>query len=806
MLRSYFLVAVRSLRRHAGFTILNILGLAAGLACAILIGLWVDDELSYDDFHPKAERTYRVLNTFDMPQVKATLAHGPATLAPTLASGYTRVENVVRLNAREMTVAVDDREVIQPDILFADHDFFEVFGMSVTRGSARLDAPRTVLLTPGAVKAYFPDDPDPIGQTIRIDGTPVEVTGVVEAAPKNTHLDYEMIVSTTTLSLPENSWGYNDWVTYVTLQPGISEADFERTLREVSIEHLPTLAALEAPTADDDLPQYFHLQPLTGIHLGVGAPALETGGGTGNVTYVYLFVALAVFVLLLACINFMNLSTARSSERANEVGVRKSMGAGRSQLAGQFLGESLLTSAVALAVALGLCSLVLPLFGDLAGKSLPMSALFAPSHVVVYVGMVLIVGLVAGAYPAIVLSNYEPVETLRGHAKSSHGSSMLRKALVVFQFSISIALIAGTATVHRQVAFLQSKGLGFDEENVMIVEQARGLAGPMRTPADNDAFQRRLDSFQREIDQLVGVETATASYSLPGTFFFNSLFPLDAPEAEGRNLDYSFVGYDYVETLDLSMAAGRDFSRDVATDTAAVMINEAGARRYGFSPADAVGESIRYGDRSVEIVGVVEDFHYESLHTDIYPLLLFHRSIRAPQYIAVRVAAGDEAATVNAVRQTWQSFSDHPFEYSFLADDLAAQYESEARLGRLFLGFAGLSILIASLGLFGLAAYATRQRTREVGIRKALGASGRSIVALLSRDFLLLVGLAFLLAAPVAYLGMDRWLQTFAYRTDVGIVLLGFAGGLAMLIAILTVSTQAWRAARTNPATALRME
>jgi putative ABC transport system permease protein len=464
----------------------------------------------------------------------------------------------------------------------------------------------------------------------------------------------------------------------------------------------------------------------------------------------------------------------------------------------------MLITVVGMGLALAISASLLPSFNNVAGKSIDLATLFSPTYLAAYAGLLVTVGLVAGLYPALVLTGYAPIETLRGRSTSSQGSPTLRKVLVVFQFAISIALIIGTAVVHQQVDYLRSKGLGFDERGLLVVEQARGLIGPLQTRADVSAYQRRLDSFQDQVQQVSGVEATSAGFSLPGTLFINSMFPLDAPDAEAQNMNYSFVGYDYAETLGLTMAAGRDFSREHPTDTAAVMINEAAAQQYSLSPQEAVGASIRRGDTPMKIVGVVEDFHYASLHNEIYPLILFHRSVRAPQYVAVRLADGSDAAALEEIQQAWSQFSDLPFNYSFLANDLAAQYEAEARMEQLFVGFAGLAILIACLGLFGLAAYAARQRTKEISIRKALGATAQSVIALLSKDFLLLVSLAFVIAVPAAYYAMDQWLHNFSYRVDLGVGVFVLAGGIAFLTAALTVSTQALRAAQVDPAKTLR--
>lgn len=789
MIQNYLTVAWRTLRRRPGFSVLNVVGLAAGLACVILIGLWVEHELSYDDFHPDADRTYRVLREFNLPELKTTIPATPSALAPTLKANYPQVQRAVRVRGQDPLVERGTRTHVEENTLYADPGFFDLFGVEVQRGTARLGEPGTVLLTPALVEKYFPDT-DPVGQTLRVNERAMEVTGIVDAPPSNTHLDYSLVASLVAQSPDPDEWGLNNWTTYVRLQPGTSEADFEAQFEELVRTYRSDQRLQQG---DSGLPEDYHLQPIAGIHLGVGAP--DSLGSEGSLTYVYLFSALALFVLLLACINFMNLSTARSAQRANEVGVRKAMGAGRSQLAGQFLGESFLVTALALVLAVGMCALLLPTFNDLAGTSIEQVALVDGAHLLAYGGLLLVVGVVAGMYPAFVLSGYRPIETLRARTSSSQGSPRVRQALVVFQFAISIALIAGTAIVHRQVEYVQSKGLGFQQEHVLVVHD------------ETHALSGQRAAFKQELEAQTPVTAAASGFSVPGAFFVNTMWALDRPEAEAHNADYSFVGYDYAETLGLNVVAGRDFSRDHPSDTMAVVINEAAVAEFGFSsPQEAVGEAFTRGPYTLSAIGVVQNFHYKSLREEIYPLILMHEALRTPRYVTVRVERGREAAAIDAVRSTWEDFSALPLDYSFLADDLAAQYEGEQRVETLFALFAGLAILIACLGLFGLAAYAAQQRTKEIGIRKALGATVSSIIGLLSRDFLTLVGIAFVVAAPVAYLGMQRWLQNFAYRIEPGFGLFALAGGLAVLVAALTVGYQAWRAARTDPATALRSE
>jgi putative ABC transport system permease protein len=801
MLRSYLIVAFRSLRRRMGYSFMNVLGLGTGLACCILIGLWVQDELSYDDFHPKAERTYRFVNTFHMPQVQASIVQTPAALGPTLDESLPTTEHSTRIATRDGLVRQGERQDVEQNILYAEADFTKIFGFDILEGTASLDEPGTVLITPEVREKYFGRSAA-LGQTLEHDGRELTVTGILASPPSNTHLDYTMVASFASIGADDTQWGYNYFTTYATLQPGANVERFEAQLAETVASRLGE--SFTSAGVDGKPRQSFTLQPITGIHLGLGAP--EDIGSTGSYAYVVLFSGLALFVLLLACINFMNLSTARSSERANEVGVRRAMGAWRGHVASQFLSESFILTVLGFAAAIGISAASLPAFNDLAGKSMSLDVLVAPKALAAYAVLILVVGLLAGSYPAFVLSGFRPVETLRGRSTSSKGSPRLRQVLVVVQFAISIGLIAGTLIVRDQVDYMQSKGLGFDETGVLVVEQARTLQGAIGTPADARAFRQRLSTFKDELRQVSGVRDVASGLSIPGTIFVNSMWALDRADAEPQNFDYTFVSDDYVETLDLQMVAGRDFSSDIATDTAAVVVNESAARKFGFSPEDIIGEAVQRGEWSIEVIGVVDDFHYESLHQEIGAVLLFHEAFRLPEYVAVRIEDGQTARVIEQVRNEWAAFTDVPMTYSFLADELAAEYTSETRMADLFGTLAVLAILIACLGLFGLAAYAVQQRTKEIGIRKALGASMSQILLQLSGSFIALVVLAFIVAAPAAYLAMERWLDQFAYRITVGPATLALAGAVALAIAALTVTAQAWRAAQTNPATALRGE
>jgi putative ABC transport system permease protein len=670
---------------------------------------------------------------------------------------------------------------VEDGFLWADDGFFDVFSFPMQRGAAALDRPGTVVLTTSMADKYFPDA-DPLGQRLRVGDAELEVTGVVENPPATSSLQFDFIGSLSTTQ-PDRTWGRNNWTTYVLLTDG---ADVDAVTTQMA--NLIDDAGAGTRPEQDANPFIPHLQPITGIHFGQGV-SVEIGS-TGTLLYVYLFVALALFILLMACVNFMNLATARSTERAQEVGVRKALGADRTQLAGQLWGEALLMSVIAAGLALLLTVLALPLLNDLAGTALSLGAAGAVG-LLALIGLALLTGLIAGSYPAVALSRFQPAEVLRSLTGTT-GGGRLRNGLVVFQFALSIALIVGTFTAFEQLHFMKSKGLGFEDDDLVLVENTRYLGD-------------QLDTFLQEAEQLPGVTRATSGFSMPGTFFINSMWGPAEPDAAMQNMDYSFVGWDYVETLGIELVAGRSFDQARAADSSSVLLNEAAARDFGWTPEEAVGKRIGRGTTEFTVIGVMQDFHYRSLHAEIYPLLLFP-PIQQQRYVALRTADGDLPETLTRLEATWAQFSDLPLTYSFLADDLAAQYRTEERLARLFGTFTGLAILIACLGLFGLAAFTARQRTKEIGIRKVLGASVAQIVALLSRDFLKLVGIAAVMATPVAYIALRRWLEGFAYHVDVGAMGFVLASVLAALIALATVSYQSIRAALADPAHSLRSE
>ena len=828
MLRNYLTTAWRTLRRRPGFTVLNITGLALGLACCLSIGLYVHHELSYDQHHAAAERIHRVVQNTDG---EGTAWVGGA-MAPLLDEDFPQIEEIVRFHRANTPVRrPDEQQIIEErHFIYADSSAFDVFDFPLVQGdpATALARPSTVVLTEEAATRHFGDQ-DPMGQTLLAGDRELTVTGVMADLPATTHMAVDMMTSLATFKL--NVWGSADpsftsfWFpltyTYVLLEEGASAATLAEQLPDFIQRHRdPTAAAAYVPD----------LQPLTDIHLRADQSGDWTTGGT--FTTVVLFGGIAVFILLLACVNFMNLATARAAERANEVGVRKAMGAGRGQLMGQFFGEAVLLSGGSALLAVGITAAALPAFRDLAARELAWPALGDPFWALVAAAVGL-TGLVAGSYPALYLSRFQAAEVLKQQGRTRvGGAAWLRRGLVVFQFAVSVALIAGTAIAYQQLDYLQTADLGFDKEALVTVDINGG---------------GQFDAMTQQFERTPGVQAVTVTSGTPGIGGIGNprieLAPFTPPEQleqAGTRMQHQTVGFNYFEMLGIEVAAGRTFSEDRPADLGqaidtpnefrdtsygerAFVINRAMAEAQGWTPDEALGKEMRafsyengntYMDHRGTVIGVVENYHARPLYEEIEPMI-FEASVfpsndaayvNASEYL-VKLAPGSAAAAIDRLRQAWSEVRPNaPFEASFVDAALDAEYRADRRLGQLIGLFSGLAIVIACLGLFGLAAYTAQQRTQEIGIRKALGASLGGLVVNLSKEFVALVGVAIVVAAPLAYFGMQQWLQTFAYRIDVGIGTLAAAGAVALVIALLTVSTQTLRAARIDPAEALRSE
>ena len=791
MIRSYIKVALRSFRKHKGYSLINVLGLAVGIAVCALILLWVRDELSYDRFHAKADRIHRALWHARYGDNEWTLAKTPVPLGDVLKDQFPEVESVVRFTPAPRTLRLGQEWINEDRILQVEPSFTDVFTVEFLAGNptTALSAPGNVVLTEETSRRYF-GDRDPIGETIEANnGEVLKIAAVVRSFPEQSHFQFDFLLPLDVSLFPEwrrTSWAMPPVYTYFV----VSEVGQEVAVAKKLQEYVNTVVQTGGEFKEGDNFYRLPFQSLTDIHLRSEAD-LELSPN-GNIVYVYVFSIIGLFILLLACVNFINLATARAANRSLEVGVRKVLGSQRSQLIRQFLAESFVYVGFALLLAVLLMEASMPVFNAFAGKSLSTDYLGSPFTAVMLVCIAAAVTLLAGAYPAFVLSAFRPIGALKGSATVKHGRNWLRSGLVVAQFCISIALIAGTLIVRSQLDYVQSKQLGFDKEHVLVVE-GTGILGDQYA-----AFQERLRSHPM-------VVASSATTSLPGHGFDSMVF---APEQPARytesSVNYTIVDEGYADVLGLKIVAGRNFSPDRPADASAYLINEAAADAIGWE--NPIGKTLTRGGTPGEVIGVVENFHYESLHTEIEPLILPYLQW-TPSTVAVRLAPGNTADGVAAVRAIWDEFiPQRPFAYSFLDQNYDALYQSEQKVARVFSVFSGLALFIACLGLFGLASYVALQRTKEIGIRKVLGASSASITVLLTREFALFVLVAFLVAVPLAYFGMSRWLESFAYRITPGADVFLISGTAVLAIALLTVSYQAIKAAMADPVRSLRYE
>ncbi|MFB6279241.1 MAG: ABC transporter permease [Salinibacter sp.] len=812
MLRNYFRTAIRALRRHLGYSVINVVGLAVGIAACLLIALFVRHERSYDDFHEDADRIYRLVSDWGDTAM-------PASTWPTIDALRDQNPSLELAPFFEASAVVhrETKQFNEDPIFVARPSFFEVFTFPTRRGSAKaaFEKPYTAVLTPQMAEKYF-GDANPIGKTLSMTGlnwgdetVEVTVTGVLEPIPEASHFHPQILVSWATMDAAFNFTENNSessgggFRAYLKVPEGIAADSLAATFTEQA----------KARRGDDWRGATLRLQPLTDIHL-YSDLSLEIEPN-GSAAYVALFAAIALFILLLAGVNFINLSTARSLDRAQEIGVRKTIGAARSQIARQFLAEAFVLVGGAVGLALALTALARPLFQTLTGVPLPAGVFTEPFTLATLAGIALVTALGAGSYPAFVLSRFDPAHVLGGSSGRHKNGTMpvassLRKGLVVFQFATAVVLVAGTITAYWQLDYLQDADLGFDTEQVVTI--------PRPPTAESTAVSR---TFQREVVQQPGVSAVSeASEPLPGDLQASvgmAFANLGVSAEERHPVRLVTTGPDFFETLGARPIAGRTFDRDRAVDSSGVVLNRAALKQLltdlppdERSPAAAVGRSLDVGvgwlGNRPTVIGVVDDLHLATLHQSIEPMAFFlNETLLDTYYLRVDAERAEQALT-NAERVWQQFFPNAPFAYEFADQSFAAEYRADQRTATLISVFAGLAIFVACLGLFGLAAFATRQRRQEIGIRKAVGASAGQIVGLLSKDFLKLVALAIVLAAPVAYLALTRWLDTFAYHITVGPSVILLAGGGALLVAVLTVSTQALRAAQIDPATVLRNE
>ncbi|WP_422358499.1 ABC transporter permease [Reichenbachiella sp.] len=811
MLKNFVNIAFRNLLKHKFYSLLNILGLSIGLSCFMVISLFVIDELSYDKFHEGSANIYRMdfaakLNGSDHVSAKVG-----APAAQALLNDYPIVKDAIRISATGNWFIKEkgfEKTFKEEHVLMADSNFFSFFSVPMIHGDPKtaLVRPNTLVMDQTTAKKMFGDN-NPVGRTLVLDNTTdYEVTGVYEDLPKNSHFRQNIILSVASFPgrAKSTNWVNTAFNTYIKFQEGIDSEQLEKNFPELIEKYIGPLiqkffgqSLAEFKEAGNNVG--FSLFPMEMIHLhsdkdGDLAP-------NSDISYIYIFSAVAIFILLLACINFMNLATARSASRAKEVGVRKVMGALKNQLVSQFIAEALVISFFSFLIAYLLTMVFLPSFNELASKELAIAQLFNGTYVLLMVGIMLIVGLFAGSYPAFYLSRFQPAEVLKGKVKLGMKSGALRSLLVVFQFSISIVLMIGTAVVFDQLSFIQNKKLGFNKDQILMVEDAWIL-------------DQKVETFKTEVKRNINVENATVASFTPVGGNDNSDLFFKSPSGESDQslvTNKARVDHDFLETLGIEMSEGRFFSREFLSDSNAVVINKAAVKMFGYE--NPIGDKIyTYGGSQEEpevialkIIGVMEDFHYKSLRDNITPLIFSLG--RSTGFAIFKVNTDNIQQTISDIEQTWSDISPgQPFTYSFMDQKFDSMYEAEQKIGQIFTVFAILGILIACLGLFGLASFTAEQKTKEIGIRKALGASISGIVFMLSKSFIKLVAVAFVLAVPAAYFAMGYWLEDFAYRTEIKAVTFIGIGILAFAIAWLTMGFQSWKAARLNPVKSLREE
>ncbi len=793
MIRNYIKIAFRNLWRKRGFSFLNIAGLAIGMTASFFIFLYVGFELSYDQFHTKGDNIHRVVADIKTPTGTMEFSIPSWAVPPNLEKEFPEIESAVRILGLNMLVRKDDIKFNETNAIAADSTFFKVFDFKLLQGDPNsvIKKPYSIVLSETSSKKYFGDQ-NPIGKTLKIteEGFVATVTGVMEDIPKNSHINPEMVLSLTTYTQSlhkerDSQWGNYDPAAYILVNPNTDiqqlQAKFPDFLERKNGEEM----------REAQMQVTLFLEPLKEVYLY----SSRGRNGGGSIDNVYIFSIIAIFILLIACINFINLTTARSVERAKEVGIRKVVGAEKGQLAFQFIGESIIISLIAFVITIILTALLLPVFNDLAGKIVSEGILSTPMLILKLFMISLSIGVLAGVYPSFVLSSFSAIHVLKGNYATGTKGVLLRKGLVITQFTISIALIIGTIIIYNQMNFMRDQELGFNKDQILVL-------GANASPS-----QKLL---QRSIENISGVTSTSLTSSVPGGGNATAYSQLQNKTGAMQiaNMAAYFVDENFMPQFDLKVIAGRGFSKDFASDsTQAMIINEEAVKMLGYSsPKEAIGVKFDQWGRTGKIIGVVKDFHYRSLHQNIAPLTI---RIEASEYdlITAKVSSQNIKQTIAAIEDSWKRIvPDQPFEYYFLDEAFNEQYESEENFGNLFLNFAILAILISCLGLLGLAAYSTLQRRREIGIRKVVGASVSGIINLLSIDFLKLVLIAFLIASPLAWYMMHTWLQDFAYRINIQWWMFVVAGISALCIAMLTISFHAIKASLINPVKSLRTE
>jgi putative ABC transport system permease protein len=787
MLKNLIKTAIRHIVKHLGYSILNILGLTLGITSALFLIIYVADEVSYDRYHEKADRIYRVSSTIKEPDDQFTWIVAQIPFGPQVVHDYPEVQSSVRfINMPRALYKFEDKEFNEENFFYVDSTMFDIFSYKVIKGEVKsaLLAPKKIILTEKIANKYF-GKTDPIGKTLTTGTDTYEVTGVIQDVPTNSHFRFDAVAARNNLPKQLGSWGNFGVFTYLLFPEKFDVKAFETKMQGMYDAYMKTIfGPLKISVT-------YHLEPLTRIHLySTNASEPEP---TGSITYVYIFAIVAIFLVLIASMNYMNLATARSTRRAREVGLRKVVGSRRGPLVLQFLSESMVFTLISLLISIVLIIVLLPKFNLLAGKAFDIHVIYSPVVLLSLLAIILIVGILGGSYPAFFLSRFSPVTVLKGEVTQGSAGSLFRKILVVIQFTVSVIMIICTLIVFRQLNFLKTSDQGFDQKNVVGLQ----LNGPMI---------RKYPVLKQNLLENQNIKYVTSTNTAVGEGSAKVIFNVETDQGMSqKGVNFAVVDHDFIETLGIKMLKGREFQQDMPSDTlTGVVVNEAFAKRMNWS--EPIGKKVELKPFiDGRVIGVMKDYHQTGMYNSIESLMLLYRPLNNVIYI--KLSGSDTKQTLSFIEKKWKEiFPDQPFVYTYLSERFNRQFEADDKRGLVFTMFTVLAILIACLGLFGLASYMVEQRTKEIGIRKVFGANENTILGLISKDFLILVAIGIVIAVPVAYYFMNRWLENYVYRTKIEVPLLLAAALLTILITFLTISYKSYQAAIMNPARALKAE
>ncbi|MBG0859216.1 MAG: ABC transporter permease [Bacteroidales bacterium] len=789
MLKNLIKTTIRHIRKHMGYSLLNILGLTLGITSALFLIIYVSDEISYDRYHVNAGRIFRVSSKITEPDDQFTWIVAQIPFGPQAVQDYPEIESFVRfINMPRALYKFEDKEYIEEDFYYVDSTLFDIFSYRIIRGDVRsaVKEPGKIALTETAASRYF-GDADPVGKVLTTGSSTFEVTGVIEDVPSNSHFRFEAVAARNNLPKQIGSWGNFGVFTYLLLPRDLDVKAFTTKMNGMYDAHMKSIFGPLNITVE------YLLEPVTRIHLYSTNPGEPEP--TGSITYVYIFGIVALFLVLIAAMNYMNLATARSASRAREVGMRKVAGSHRSTLIAQFLSESVVLTAVSLIISIILLMVLLPKFNLLAGKSFTLSILYSPAALISLIAIILVAGIIGGSYPAFFLSKFTPVTVLKGEITQGSAGSIFRKILVVIQFTVSVVMIICTLVVFRQLNYLKNMDQGFNQDDVLTLELNRDMI-------------RRYPLLKQTLRENNDIRYVTSTNTPMGEGSGKLIFNVETDQGMSqRGINFTVVDHDFVEALGIRIVNGRDFDLDMPSDTLySVVVNETFVKRMGWS--DPIGKKIEAGDENTlraKVIGVMADYHQTGMYNEIESLLLAYRPLN--NIIYIKLTGSNTEQTLGFIETKWKEiFPGQPYSYTFLSERFSRQFEADEKRGLIFTLFTILAILIACLGLFGLASYMVEHRTREIGIRKVFGASEGVIVRLISRDFLLLILISIIIAVPLAYYFMSSWLQNYVYRTRISILLLILAALLTIVITFLTISYKAYQASVLNPASSIKTE